>query len=35
MSLEAIIVIVLLLGLIIASDKFEFTKERTEKYRKQ
>ena len=34
MSLEAIIVIVLL-GLIIASDKFEFTKERTEKYRKQ
>lgn len=34
MTLGGIIVLLLLLGLIISSDKFEFIKRRTEKYQK-
>lgn len=33
MSIEAAIVLILMSGLIIASDKFEFIKKRTEQYK--
>ena len=34
MSLEGLIILLLLLGLIVASDKIEFIKKQTEKYRR-
>lgn len=34
MTFEGILVLILLLGLVVASDKFEFIKEKTEKYQK-